>query len=72
MRYCEKCNKEVKPGQETYRGLCLKCYEDYLLKKIELHEANQCNKTPSPPSKSYLKEALEGIKRFFQKKKKGL
>lgn len=68
MRYCEKCNKQIKPGQETYRGLCLKCYEDYLLKKIELIGTDEYEFS-FRRSRNYFKEAFKFVKNFFQRKK---
>lgn len=69
MRYCEKCNKPIKPGDQSYRGFCLKCYEDYLLEKIDLMGTDDYP-FASSYSKNYFKDAIEFIKNFFQKKKK--
>lgn len=35
MFYCNKCKKEIIHKKDLYKGLCEKCYKEYLLKKIE-------------------------------------
>ena len=35
MYFCNKCKKEFKNKKELYKGLCEKCYKEYLLNKIE-------------------------------------
>ena len=35
MYYCKKCNKEVETKKDLYKGLCEKCYLEYLFDKVE-------------------------------------
>lgn len=34
-KICKKCNKMLKTNEETYDGLCLNCYQNYLFEKVE-------------------------------------
>lgn len=60
MKYCEKCRKTIHPKEETYRGLCIDCYREYLYEKIE--EIGK--KKPEPEKKENI---WDRIKEFFRK-----
>ena len=44
MYYCNKCHKSVNSKKDLYKGLCEKCYKQYLLKKIENLEISDFSK----------------------------
>ena len=64
MKYCKKCNNPINPEHETDHGLCLSCYHEYLLDKIE-HLGEKQPKVEETSCK-FFKKIQKIIKNFFK------
>ena len=72
MFYCKKCKKEVNKKEDLYKGLCDKCYYDYLTEKIEnIGNPNYIDLYSNDLSISVkLKSLCEKIRNLFKKSRK--
>lgn len=62
MKFCKNCNKQIEPREETFKDLCIDCYNKYLYQKIsEMAEEEAKN------SKSSLRIFFEKIISFLKK-----
>ena len=68
MKYCKKCNKEFEKKEESYKGLCFSCYQDYLYDKID-HMGND-NYNIKSHSESIFEKIKNIIKKIFNNEQK--
>lgn len=66
MKYCKNCKKIIEDSEETYRDMCLKCYQEYLYEKIEHLGEGPIVFEPYPKENNF----KNFIKKIFLKKKK--
>lgn len=67
MQYCNKCKKIIEEHENTYRGLCLHCYQEYLFEKIDHLEDSPIDETSTNKNTN---KFIRFIRNIFSKKKK--
>ena len=65
IKNCVKCNREIMPKEETFRGLCWECYKEYLLNKIEHMNDEKVPLNSLPKEKFHFKDIPKKISEFI-------
>ena len=68
MYVCKKCGKTVENKDELYKDLCMNCYHQYLLDKIENYRLNM--QKPTIYAEKKPNRFVSFIKKLLKRKEK--
>lgn len=68
MYACKNCGKTVEEKNQLYKGLCMDCYHQYLLEKIDNYA--KAMKKPTLYQEKKPNRFVSFIKKLFKRKEK--
>lgn len=68
MYACKNCGKTVEEKNQLYKGLCMDCYHQYLLDKIDNYQ--KAMEKPTVYQEKKPNPFLSFIKKLFKRKEK--